>query len=222
MDTSDKNKRLQFLKKAALHVQDICQEEARFLMCMYQKSPGKDEEENNICPHCFQFRLPGSFRMRLKPKNKLNPRVQSVLKREAAHKSLSLKHVKILQKYRNSTGQMLVTCYNCNKMSRHSGVTRDFLSTFSNPHTPSNVLKRRSGVSTPHSSGKGTSCNFVSKGKSPASTPRLAKSASSTPSPSTKSGSAKKFPFSHLKMLLNLEEKQKSKIGGLQDFLSSL
>lgn len=120
---------------------------------------------------------------------------------------------------------MLVTCYSCNKTSRHIGVKRDFLAALShNPNTPNSCGKRRDAARTPKSTGKGSVSHIKSgaKGKSPATTPRSTSSRPATPSPSTKPIGVKKSPFSHLKMLLNLEQKQSSKKGGLQDFLCSL
>ncbi|MBN3305669.1 CR021 protein, partial [Amia calva] len=118
----------------------------------------------------------------------------------------------------------LVTCYNCNKTTRHSGVNRDFLNAFSRSlSTPANMNKHKAASRTPQSANKGTTPlpKSTSKNASPAGTPRSV-SAQPASSSSSKSASAKKFAFSRLKRLLIIEEKQKNKKGGLQDFLSSL
>lgn len=225
MAEEEKEKKLRFLKNSAFHFQDSCSEQARFLMWTHQSIADTKYKEERVCPYCFQCRLPENHRVRFKPKRRLTPQVQRVLNREAANRTLSLKQVKILQKYKNSTSTMLVTCYSCNKTSRHSGVKRDFLAALShNPNTPNSCGKRRDAARTPKSTGKGSVSHIKSgaKGKSPATTPRSTSSRPATPSPSTKPIGVKKSPFSHLKMLLNLEQKQSSKKGGLQDFLCSL
>ncbi|OXB64550.1 hypothetical protein ASZ78_007010 [Callipepla squamata] len=55
-----------------------------------------------ICPYCFQFLVPDSCRVRLKPKMKVTPRIEKILKREAKNYKLNMKQIKLLKKYRDS------------------------------------------------------------------------------------------------------------------------
>nr|XP_006635892.1 PREDICTED: UPF0711 protein C18orf21 homolog [Lepisosteus oculatus] len=221
--SEDRVQTMNFLKKASICFKDICPEQSRFLMSQQQEKDG-GLRNRLICPFCFQWRLPGNHRVRFKPKQKSNLQIQKIIKMEAAQKTLSLKQMKILRRFRNSTSTMLVTCYNCNKTSRQGGVSRDFLTGFSkNLNTPRSATRQKTPGLTPQSASKASTPlpKSASKGKSPAGTPRSASSAPASSS-SSKSASAKKFAFSNLKRLLVLEENEKNKKGGLQDFLSSL
>ncbi|KAJ7415498.1 hypothetical protein WISP_78051 [Willisornis vidua] len=55
-----------------------------------------------VCPYCFQFLVPDGYRVRLKPKMKVSPQIEKVLKREAKNHKLNMKQTKLLKKYRES------------------------------------------------------------------------------------------------------------------------
>ncbi|XP_062846767.1 UPF0711 protein C18orf21 homolog isoform X2 [Trichomycterus rosablanca] len=167
-----------------------------------------------LCPFCYQWRQPGEYRVRLRPKRRPTVQIEKLLRKEAACKRLSTKEMKLLQKFRRSSSILITTCHTCNKTSRHVGMNRDFLSALPKPpHTPSSAVKCK----TPHSANK-TPKSGVQE-KTPCRTP--GSQSSETPS-SSKSASGKKSAFSRLKKLLMLEDSQKSKKGGLKDFLTSL
>ncbi|MGH0137874.1 UNVERIFIED_CONTAM: hypothetical protein FKN15_065035 [Acipenser sinensis] len=111
----------------------------------------------------------------------------------------------------------LVTCYSCNKTSRHSGVKRDFLAALShNPNTPNSCGKRRDAARTPKSSGKGSVSHIKSgaKGKSPATTPRiqqLQQLLDDTTSDSKCSSSSSSDSGKHKKKKKKKEKKKKEK-----------
>lgn len=223
----DKYKTRCFLKQASFHLKNDCPGEARYLLSTQNFDEDKRSLEG-ICPYCFQFLLPGNHRVRLKPKMKLTPRVCRLLNQERKNKKINCKQLKIIGKYKNSKSVLLVTCYTCSKTSIYHGVNRSFLATLPGPtSTPKGTPSggKQDVKKTPSSSDKQSmsqkQTTSRSKGKSPATTPRTGKSENSSPS-SSKSERAKKFHFSHLKMLLKKEQKQLKKKGGLQDFLSSL
>ncbi|XP_026113310.1 UPF0711 protein C18orf21 homolog [Carassius auratus] len=105
----------------------------------------------------------------------------------------------------------MATCHTCNKMSRQPGMNRELLSTL--PRNRSAGKQR-----TPQSASRSTLKSVMDR--TPSGTPRSV--SSNTGSSSSKSGSAKLSLFARLKKILMLENKQKSKKGGLKDFLSSL
>ncbi|NWV12799.1 CR021 protein, partial [Ptilonorhynchus violaceus] len=175
-----------------------------------------------ICPYCFQFLVPDSYRVRLKPKMKVTPQIEKVLKREAKNHKLNMKQTKLLRKYRESRSVLLVTCKSCNKTTRHYGKSRDFLATKpQNSGTP--------GLKTPdvkiQSAKKITpvSCSRLgSKGNTPSSLPRTCGSGQATSNSASKTPRNSKFHFSRLKRMLNLEEKEKSQKADFKTFLTLL
>ncbi|NXT28422.1 CR021 protein, partial [Syrrhaptes paradoxus] len=179
-----------------------------------------------VCPYCFQFLVPDSLRVRLKPKMKVTPQIEKALKQEAKNRKLNMKQTKLLKKYRESRSVLLVTCKSCNKTTRHYGKSRDFLATKThNSSTPS----IRSSLRTPdvkiQSANKATpvSCSRLgSKGNSPSSLPRTHLSGQATSSSASKTPRNSKFHFSKLKRMLNLEEKEKSQKADLKTFLTLL
>ncbi|XP_072530940.1 UPF0711 protein C18orf21 homolog [Salminus brasiliensis] len=207
-----------FLMKASALFTHTCPEQARFLMQRHQII-APVLPETVLCPFCFQWRQPGECRMRVRPKRRPSARVKRLLRREAAHKRLSSEEMKVLQKFRKASNVLMATCHACNKTSRQVGVNRDFLAAFSKTYgTPMSMGKRR----TPQSSNKPTPKSGIHE-KTPHKTPhRTPASKSSDPSSSSKTESGKKSAFSRLRKLLMLEDSQKSKKGGLKDFLSSL
>lgn len=58
---------------------------------------------NQVCRYCFQIFLPGNYRVRLKPKPKLTPHVEKLLKKERKNYKLNLKQTKLLKRYKTST-----------------------------------------------------------------------------------------------------------------------
>ncbi|NXW53822.1 CR021 protein, partial [Eurystomus gularis] len=179
-----------------------------------------------ICPYCFQFLVPGSYRVRLKPKMKVTPQIEKVLKREAKSRKLNMKQTKLLKKYRESGSVLLVTCNSCNKTTRHSGKSRDFLALKTqNSGTPSIKSTLRTPDVKIQSANKVTpaSCSRLgSKGNSPASFSRTRGSGQVTTSSASKTPRNSKFHFSKLKRMLNLEEKEKSQKADLKTFLTLL
>uniref|UniRef100_H2ZSU3 Uncharacterized protein n=1 Tax=Latimeria chalumnae TaxID=7897 RepID=H2ZSU3_LATCH len=126
----------------------------------------------------------------------------------------------IVARYRDNFFFQLVTCYDCDKTSRHYGVNRAILTAMANS---SSTPKAKTGTKTPGKRNTPVSQSRAgSKGKSPAAGLGISTSGQSTSSPSPKISSGKKGHFSRLRMLLNLEEKQLSKKSSLRDFLSSL
>ncbi|NXS62651.1 CR021 protein, partial [Brachypteracias leptosomus] len=179
-----------------------------------------------ICPYCFQFLVPDSYRVRLKPKMKVTPQIEKVLKREAKNHKLNMKQMKLLKKYRESRSVLLVTCNSCNKTTRHYGKSRDFLAIKAqNSGTPS----IQSGLRTPDVKVQSTNkvtparCSRMgSTGSSPASLLRTHGSGQVTTSSASKTPRNPKFHFSKLKRMLNLEEKERSQKADLKTFLTLL
>ncbi|XP_074998462.1 UPF0711 protein C18orf21 homolog isoform X1 [Calonectris borealis] len=179
-----------------------------------------------ICAYCFQFLVPDSYRVRLRPKMKVTPQIEKILKREAKNHKLNMKQTKLLKKYRESRSVLLVTCNSCNKTTRHYGKSRDFLATKTHGSgTPSIKSSLRTPDVKIQSANKVTpvSCSRLgSKGNSPSSLPRTRLSGQATTSSASKTPRNSKFHFSKLKRMLNLEEKEKSQKADLKTFLTLL
>ncbi|NXI57500.1 CR021 protein, partial [Chloroceryle aenea] len=179
-----------------------------------------------ICPYCFQLLVPDSYRVRLKPKMKMTPQIEKVLKLEAKNHKLNMKQTKLLKKYKESKSVLLVTCNSCNKTRRHDGKSRDFLATkMQNSGTPSIKSSLRTPNVKIQSASKVTplSCSRLgSKGNSPSSIPRTCVSGQVTTSSASKTPRNSKFHFSKLKRMLDLEEKEKSQKADLKTFLTLL
>ncbi|XP_007258917.2 UPF0711 protein C18orf21 homolog [Astyanax mexicanus] len=207
-----------FLMSASALFKDTCTEQARFLMQRHQMS-APALPDTVLCPFCYQWRQPGEYRVRLHPKRRPSAQVRRLLRREAAHKRLSAGEMKVLQKFRKASNVLMATCHACNKTSRQVGINREFLAAFSKTYgTPMSTGKRK----TPQSANKPTPKSGTHE-KTPHKTPhRTPASKSSDSGSSSKSSSVKKSAFSRLRKLLMLEDSQKSKKGGLKDFLSSL
>ncbi|XP_019376219.1 PREDICTED: UPF0711 protein C18orf21 homolog [Gavialis gangeticus] len=218
--------RRRFLEAAARGLSGTCPAQARFLLWTLQ-ALGDDEGSSSerICPYCFQFRVPGNHRVRLEPKRKATRQVQKLLCQKAKNRKFTWKQMKLWRKYQGSKSILLVTCNLCNKTTRHYGERRDFLATVaSRSGTPRNKSVMETPVVNKLPANKTTSSysNSGSKGRSPASISKTCKSGKSTPSSSPRTPRNTKFHFSHLKWLLDQEEKEKSQKGGLKNFLSSL
>ncbi|XP_008919428.3 UPF0711 protein C18orf21 homolog isoform X1 [Manacus vitellinus] len=214
------------LAAAAAQLAGACPGQARFLLWTLRSSRANERGLERICPYCFQFLVPDSYRVRLKPKMKVSPQIEKVLKREAKNHKLNMKQTKLLKKYRESSSVLLVTCKSCNKTTRHYGKSRDFLSTKTqNSGTP--VIK--SSLKTPDvkipSSKKITPVSFSrsgSKGNGPSSLPRTCESGQATTNSASKTPRNSKFHFSKLKRMLNLEEKERSQKADFKTFLTLL
>ncbi|KAM6281625.1 UPF0711 protein C18orf21 homolog isoform 2-T2 [Porphyrio hochstetteri] len=214
-----------FLEAAAEGLAAACPGQARFLLVSLFHPVDRKRGLERVCPYCFQFLVPDSHRVRLKPKMRVTPQVEKILKREAKNHKLNMKQTKLLKKYRESSSILLVTCNSCNKTTRHYGKSRDFLaartqnfgtpSIKSHPRTPDVKMMSASKV-TP------VSCSRLgSKGNSPSSLPRTHVSGQMTNSAS-KTPRSSKFHFSKLKQMLNLEEKEKSQKTDFKAFLTLL
>lgn len=60
-----------------------------------------------VCPNCYQWLQPDNHRMRLKPKQRPSARVQSILRRKARGKQLSLVQKKLLHCFQRSSSVLV-------------------------------------------------------------------------------------------------------------------
>ncbi|KAM5157850.1 UPF0711 protein C18orf21 homolog [Mantella aurantiaca] len=213
-----------FLRRAAVAVKDFCPGLSRHLMSL-RPVPKTTSKKREICPFCFQIFTPDNYKVRLRPKMKITPRIEMLLKKEAKSHRLNLKQTRLLRKYKCSRSVLVVTCNTCKMASKYPGESRNVLA--NGPGTPK--TKRNFGspkLKTPGSSRKVklsySEEKLSSKSKSPVLTPRSCVSAHSSPATIAKSAKKGKFQFSRLKMLLSQDEKETSKKGDLQNFLTSL
>ncbi|NWI97599.1 CR021 protein, partial [Pitta sordida] len=185
-----------------------------------------ERELERICPYCFQFLVPGSYRVRLKPKLKVSPQIEKALKLEAKNHKLNMKQTKLLKKYRESRSILLVTCKSCNKTTRHYGKSRDFLThKTQNSGTPSIKTSLKTPDAKIPSAKKMTpvSCSRLgSKGSTPSSLPRSCGSGHTTTNSASKTPRNSKFHFSKLKRMLDLEEQERSQKADFKNFLTLL
>uniref|UniRef100_A0A8C4UUJ9 Chromosome 18 open reading frame 21 n=1 Tax=Falco tinnunculus TaxID=100819 RepID=A0A8C4UUJ9_FALTI len=108
-----------FLEAAAEGLLGACPGQARFLLFT----------RIWICPYCFQFLVPDSCRVRLKPKMKVTPQIEKILKQEAKNHKLSMKQTKLLKKYRESRSVLVrMFAWNCqipdNSLKPFSGIKK--------------------------------------------------------------------------------------------------
>ncbi|XP_068932035.1 UPF0711 protein C18orf21 homolog isoform X2 [Petaurus breviceps papuanus] len=195
---------------------------------MYNSSHDEKSVSESQCPYCYQFLVLDRYRVRLKPKPKLTPKVKKLLNRESKNCRLTFKETKILKKYWDSNSILLVTCKACNKTVRYNGKSRSFLAEMKNNlSTP----KIKPGMKTPDIKASGStkkkkksfsSSKPDSKDNSPALIFRTPTSGQSTPGSSSKSLSKMKRHLSQLKMMLNSEESHKTPSKDFRNFLSSL
>uniref|UniRef100_A0A7N8XWT3 Si:dkey-184p18.2 n=1 Tax=Mastacembelus armatus TaxID=205130 RepID=A0A7N8XWT3_9TELE len=192
-----------FLLHASLLYRDTCPELSRFfLLANHQKI--SCSQPTLVCPYCYQWLQPGNHRMRLRPKKRPSARIQSILRRKAQGKRLSLMQKNLLARFQKSSSIMMATCHTCNKTSRHKGMNRDFIASLTKTH------------STPGSTGKHKTPQSASRSSTPSNTPGSGSSSSKAPSKS------KNWVVQRLSKILMREDNQGSKKGGLKDFLSSL
>ncbi|KAM3927727.1 UPF0711 protein C18orf21 homolog isoform 2-T2 [Leptodactylus fuscus] len=185
----------------------------------------EQSNEKGICPFCFEIRLPDNHKVRLKPKMKITPHIEYLLKKEAKCHRLNLKQTKLLSKFKLSRSYLVVTCNTCKMVSKYPGESRVIIA--NSPGTPQmkrnfespNLRKRafNQKINLSYSEEK-----LSSKTRSPVLTPRSCASATSSPATIAKSSKKGKFHFSRLKMLLSQEEKGQKKKQDLQTFLTSL
>ncbi|XP_041665944.1 UPF0711 protein C18orf21 homolog [Cheilinus undulatus] len=223
--------REKFLLDASLLYKDKCPELSRFLMQRPMEADKKTNQKSSslvqsppVCPRCYQWLQPDNQRVRLRPKQRPSARMQSVLRRQARGKRLSLKQKELLHRFQKSCSLLMATCHTCHTTSRHKGMNREFLANFAKTHsTPGSVGKHK----TPQSAGRGNmnTQKTPSKDKTPAHTPRSSISSSTSGSGSSSSKSASKpknWVVQRLSKILMREDNQGGKKGGLKDFLSSL
>ncbi|MCJ8746240.1 hypothetical protein PDJAM_G00139470 [Pangasius djambal] len=91
-----------FLTNASLLYKDMCPEQARFLM-QKQQMNGPALRDTVLCPFCFQWRRPGEYHVRLRPKCRPSVRVRKLLRREQAHKRLGSREIRLLQRFRRAS-----------------------------------------------------------------------------------------------------------------------
>ncbi|KAI1243185.1 hypothetical protein IHE44_0000771 [Lamprotornis superbus] len=218
------------LLAAAEQLAGVCPGQARFLLGFLNTETlrylANEHGLERICPYCFQFLVPDSYRVRLKPKMKMTPQIEKVLKREAKNHKLNMKQTKLLRKYKESRSVLLITCKFCNKTTRHYGESRDFLATRTqNCGTPGIKPSLKTPDTKIQSAKKMTpvSCSRLgSKGNSPSSLSRTCESGQATTSSASKTPRNSKFHFSKLKRMLDLEEKEKNQKADFKTFLTLL
>ncbi|XP_039876780.1 UPF0711 protein C18orf21 homolog [Simochromis diagramma] len=240
MEISPGIKSNSFLLDASLLYKDSCPELSRFYMQGSLKANGPLKQKFSsmlhntvVCPYCCQWLHPDNHHVRLRPKQRPSARVQSVLLRKARGKRLSLVQKNLLCRFQKSSSVLMATCHACNKTSRYKGVNRDFIATFAKTHnTPGSAGKHKTPQSTSRSSMNAH--KTPGKDRAPAHTPRFSSSSSSTSTSTTTtsgsgSGSASSKPpkirnwvVRRLSKILQREDNQGTKKGGLKDFLSSL
>lgn len=66
-----------------------------------------------VCPNCYQWLQPDNHRMRLRPKPRPSAKVQSVLRRRARGKRLSLVQKNLLHRFQRSSSVLVrkTKCY---------------------------------------------------------------------------------------------------------------
>ncbi|XP_074064446.1 UPF0711 protein C18orf21 homolog [Macrotis lagotis] len=221
-------KKEHFLKTAAEKLMEACPGQARYLLWMYNSSHDGNLVSEGQCPYCYQFLVLDRYRVRLKPKPKITPKVEKLLNRESKNYRLTFKETKIIKRYWDSNSILLVTCKACNKTVKYNGKSRSFLAEMKNNlSTP----KIKPGMKTPDIKASGStkkkkksfsSNQSGSKDNSPALIFRTPTSGQSTPSSSSKSHSKMKHHLSQLKKMLNSEENQRTPSKDFRNFLSSL
>ncbi|XP_053121172.1 UPF0711 protein C18orf21 homolog [Hemicordylus capensis] len=210
--TKSMGRRRQFLEGAARQLAGACPPQARFLLWTLSNIEGKNlRSEEQVCPYCFQFLLPGSYRVRLRSKMKVTPQIQKLLNLEKKYYKLNLKQTKLLKQYKESKNILIITCNVCRKITRRYGENRVY----------SNV--KTSTVKTPTSSNKNVPFSSSHSGsKRGKQLFRTSTYEQSTPHSSSGTPRNTKSHFTQLKRLLTLEENKKSNKGDLRNFLSSL
>ncbi|XP_045144286.1 UPF0711 protein C18orf21 homolog [Echinops telfairi] len=89
-------------------------------------------------PYCFPLLVLHNSQVCLTPKPTLTPQIQTLLNREAKSGTVGFKEGKIVKKYKDAKGVLLVACKTHNRTVKHQGQRRSFLS----------LLKSRLGTPT--------------------------------------------------------------------------
>ncbi|XP_042362509.1 UPF0711 protein C18orf21 homolog [Plectropomus leopardus] len=231
MKTPPEEQSANFLLKASLLYKEKCPELSRHFLQWPVKNKALLKEKSSsllqstsVCSYCYQWLQPDNHRMRLRPKQRPSARVQSVLRRKARGKRLSLVQKNLLQRFQKSSSVLMATCHTCNRTSRHKGMNREFIATLAKTHsTPGSVGKHKTPQSTHRASM--TTPKTPGKDKTPAHTPRSSTSSNTSGSGSSSSkppSKPKNWVVQRLSKILMREDNQGSKKGGLKDFLSSL
>ncbi|XP_068432474.1 UPF0711 protein C18orf21 homolog isoform X2 [Clinocottus analis] len=115
MKTIFEGKSVSFLLDASLLYKDTCPELSRFFLQwpVKAKAPAKQKssrllQSTSACSYCYQWLQPDNHRVRLRPKRRPSARVQSVLRRKARGKRLSLVQRNLLQRFQKSCSVLLV------------------------------------------------------------------------------------------------------------------
>ncbi|XP_056256041.1 UPF0711 protein C18orf21 homolog isoform X1 [Seriola aureovittata] len=233
MKTTTDAKSTNFLLDASLLYKETCPELSRFFlqrpMNATVNAPPKQKcprllQNTLVCPYCYQWLQPDNHRMRLRPKQRPSARVQSILRRKARGKRLSLVQKNLLHHFQKSSSVLMATCHTCNKTSRHKGMNRDFIATLAKTHsTPGSAGKHKTPQLTSRSNS--TTPKTPGKDKTPVHTPRSSMSSNTSGSGSSSSkppSKPKNWVVQRLSKILMREDNPGSKKGGLKDFLSSL
>ncbi|XP_076864855.1 UPF0711 protein C18orf21 homolog [Brachyhypopomus gauderio] len=208
------SKTQRFLSNASILYRDTCPEQARFLMQRHQMN-GPPMPDSELCPYCFQWRQPGEYHVRVRPKRAASPQVRKLLRWEAANRRLSAQQTKVLNKFRRSSSVLMATCHSCNKTSKQPGLKREFLEDFSKL-TSTPVIAGTSRTPQPIKRPASMSGSYRK-------TPRVTPTSASCQTPSLPRSVIQNLSgFSRLKKILMLAEMEKNKTGSLKDFLTSL
>ncbi|XP_064017277.1 UPF0711 protein C18orf21 homolog isoform X3 [Pogoniulus pusillus] len=211
-----------FLEAAAERMVGACPGQARFLLWTLRGSRDNERGFERICHYCFQFLVPDSCRVRLKPKMKMTPQIEKVLKQEVKNCKLNMKQTKLLRKYKKSSSVLLVTCNSCKKTRRYNGKSRTTKTRgFGTPNSKSSLRTPDIKILSANKVTPVSCSRLGSKGNSP-SLPRTCVSRGETTSSASKTPRKSRFHFSRLKQMLNLEEKEKSQKADLKTFLTYL
>ncbi|KAK1880149.1 UPF0711 protein C18orf21 like [Dissostichus eleginoides] len=110
MKFHQEGKTVDFLLDASLLYKETCPELSRFLLQCPVKAneqrkhgPSTLLQNTSVCQYCHQWLHPNNYRMRLRPKRRPSARVQSVLRRKARGKRLSLMQKDLLQRFQKSS-----------------------------------------------------------------------------------------------------------------------
>ncbi|XP_035536957.1 UPF0711 protein C18orf21 homolog [Morone saxatilis] len=220
-----------FLLDASLMYRETCPGISRYYMQSFVKSnaPRKRKfssllQNTMVCPNCCQWLQPDNHQMRLRPKQRPSARLQSILRKKARGKRLSLMQKNLLHRFQKSSSVLMATCHTCNTTSRHKGMNREFITSLAKTHsTPGSGGKHK----TPQSTSKAnmTTPKTPGKDKTPVHTPRSSSSSNTSGSGSSSSkppSKPKNWVVQRLSKILMREDTQGSKKRGLKDFLSSL
>lgn len=116
MKFHQEGKTVDFLLDASLLYKETCPELSRFLLQCPVKAneqrkhgPSALLQNTSVCQYCYQWLHPINYRMRIRPKRRPSARVQSVLRRKARGKRLSLMQKDLLQRFQKSSPVLVRT-----------------------------------------------------------------------------------------------------------------